>query len=101
MFIEILLFAILLIVVLDAKQLLDLLQKIYCLYHELTAYFRKLRQEVHVEFVSLMNYNQDQHLLDTNIFQNSTDYHSEYIKLQYWYQPELNFDSQAELFDNL
>jgi hypothetical protein len=98
MFSEIFFLLILLAVFLDAEQLLELVKFLLSLYKDLKNFISKLKNSVNLDFKNIIS---DSSYLEVNYLNNKGITNNYEIARVVLYQPELNFDSQPELFDDL
>ncbi len=102
MFSEIFFLIVLLVVLLDAEQLIELIKIVLSLYKDLKLFFSKLRNSINVDFKNIISDSSDAvRNLGSNYLNDSAIFSSPQISERFLYQPELNFDSQPELFDDL
>lgn len=98
MFSEIFFLLVLLAVLLDTEQLLELVKFLLSLYKDLKRFISKLKNSVNFDFKNIIS---DGNYLEVNYLNNKGISNNYEIARVVLYQPELNFDSQPELFDDL
>lgn len=102
MFSEILLLIVLLVILLDAEQLIELIKIVLSFYKDLKLFFSRLKNSINVDFQSVISDSSAAvRDLSSNYLNDSGILSSPNISERFLYQPELNFDSQPELFDDL